>query len=196
MVPLSPHSLIIAARALVIMGAQDDQTFGDPPPKQPGAQPDSAPRDSWDLKFVHRCGFSAHYDQGSRTSSWPFPQEMTTAQLAMLGNDQRIMRDVPAPGDLFLMYSPPSHSFTQVGIVVAILGRGYYNRRTPYFDLYTIVGDTDETGLPGRGRAMRLPKRLSPAQGDRFLRWADLDAKGGMITYNRSTFLADARRTA
>ena len=48
--------------------------------------------------------------------------------------------------------------------------------------------------MPGRGRAMRFKRRLSPAQGDRFLRWADLDARGGMIEYTRSTFLADARR--
>ena len=39
---------------------------------------------------------------------------------------------------------------------------------------------------------MRLPKRLSPAKGDRFLRWADCEANGGMIRYNRSTFLRDS----
>jgi hypothetical protein len=31
MVPLSPQSLIISARTLALMGAQDDYTFGDEP---------------------------------------------------------------------------------------------------------------------------------------------------------------------
>src|SRR5450759_3922443 len=33
MVPLSPQSLIISARTLALMGAQDDYTFGDAPPR-------------------------------------------------------------------------------------------------------------------------------------------------------------------
>src|ERR1035437_2973038 len=86
--------------------------------------------------------------------------------------------------------SPQStKTFIQAGVIASVEARGQYDGRTPYFDAYTIVGDTDETGSPGRGRTMRLNRRLSPALGDRFLRWADMDANGGMIRYSRSTFL-------
>ena len=146
----------------------------------------------WDLKFVHRCGFASHYDQPGRASSWPIPVDLTHDELAAFGAAERITRDEPAPGDVFLTYCEADKRYIQAGVIASIQGRGRYDKRTPYFDLYTIVGDTDETGRPGRGRAMRLPKRLSPAKGDRFLRWADCEANGGMIRYNRSTFLRDS----
>ena len=157
MVPLSPQSLVISARTLALLGAQDDYTFG-----------------------------------RSRTSSWPLPMDLTHTELAQFGEAQRILRDEPAPGDVFLVAHPRTKTFIQAGVIASVEARGRYDDRTPYFDAYTIVGDTDETGSPGRGRTMRLNRRLSLALGDRFLRWSDMDANGGMIRYNRSTFLRDA----
>jgi len=155
MVPLSPQSLIISARTLALLGAQDDYTFGDAPPR-------------------------------------PLPMDLTHTELAQFGEAQRILRDEPAAGDVFLVSHPRTKTFIQAGVIASVEARGRYDGRTPYFDAYTIVGDTDETGSPGRGRTMRLNRRLSLALGDRFLRWSDMDANGGMIRYNRSTFLRDA----
>src|SRR5450830_704537 len=53
MVPLSPQSLIISARTLALLGAQDDYTFGDAPPRplQARASEHGSP-ERWDLRFV------------------------------------------------------------------------------------------------------------------------------------------------
>jgi hypothetical protein len=188
MVPLSPQSLIISARTLALMGAQDDYTFGDAPPRLLHA----GSLERWDLRFVHRCGYASHYDHRSRTSSWPLPMDLTHMELVQFAADHGILRDEPAAGDVFLVSHSRTKTFIQAGVIASVEARGCYDHRTPYFDAYTIVGDTDETGSPGRGRTMRLNRRLLPAQGDRFLRWSDMDANGGMIRYNRSTFLRDA----
>jgi hypothetical protein len=194
MVPLAPQSLIAVARALALMGAQDDYTFGDAPPRSQDA-PVSAhgSPERWDLRFVHRCGYSAFYDHRPRTSSWPLPMELTHTELAEWARLKRILRDEPAPGDVFLVFHPRTKTFIQAGVIASIDEKGRYDDRTPFFEAYSIVGDTDETGHPGRGRTMRLNKRLLPAQGDVFIRWGDLDVNGDMITYNRSTFLRDAK---
>ena len=193
MVPLSPQSLIISARTLALLGAQDDYTFGDAPPRSLHARAsEHGSPERWDLRFVHRCGYASHYDHRSRTSSWPLPMDLTHTELAQFGEAQRILRDEPAAGDVFLVSHPRTKTFIQAGVIASVEARGQYDGRTPYFDAYTIVGDTDETGSPGRGRTMRLNRRLSLALGDRFLRWADMDANGGMIRYSRSTFLRDA----
>ena len=70
MVPLSPQSLIIAARTLALLGAQDDYTFGDAPPRSlPARASEHGSPERWDLRFVHRCGYASHYDSLHGTSA-------------------------------------------------------------------------------------------------------------------------------
>ena len=194
MVPLSPQALIIAAQTLAFTGAQDDCTFGDPPPARPVDEiPPEGSKDRWDLRFVDRCGYMSHYDHGGRASSWPLPMDLTHAELAEFARRERLLRDEPAPGDVFLAGHPRTRVLVQAGVIVTVGAKGRYDKWNRYFDAYTIVGDTDETGLPGRGRVMRFNRRLLPAQGDLFIRWSDMDANGGMIRYDRSTFIRDAQ---
>ena len=195
MVPLSPQSLIISARTLALLGAQDDYTFGDAPsrPLQTSASEHGSP-ERWDLRFVHRCGYASHYDHRSRTSSWPLPMDLTHTELAQFGDAQRILRDEPAAGDVFLVSHPRTKTFIQAGVIASVEARGRYDHRTPYFDAYTIVGDTDETGSPGRGRTMRLNRRLSLALGDRLYRIIPPFASMSDHRRNRSPSATDSRR--
>ena len=198
MIPLSPHLLISTTLALSGMGAQNDESFGVPAPAPDEAAPsasDAAP--SWDLKFVQRCGYWSHYDFATRTSSWPIPHGLSPLEMARFGAAAGILHKTPQDGDIFLQYSLDTDKFGHVGVVARMLEEGVRDKdEAVYFDLYTVEGDTDEMGRPGRGRAMRLTRRLSPDDGDRFLRWSHLDKRDPDDARSAAAFAAVARRRA
>ena len=76
---------------------------------------------------MHRCGFASHYDQAGRASSWPIPVDLTHDELAAFGAAERITRDEPAPGDVFLTYCEADKRYIQAGVIASIQGRGRYD---------------------------------------------------------------------
>lgn len=176
---LSPQLLIATTRALAGLGVTE-QDFGEATPTEPLAGrlgQDEMPR-SWDARFIQRCGYWAHYDHRSRSSSWPIPVGLTTPELALFGLAHDILRDAPEPGDIFLQWGRQRDMFIHTGVVVDVLASHRVGGKMSFFDVYTVEGDTDEQGRLARGKAMRVRRRLSPALGDRFLRWAELDLEG------------------
>ena len=199
MIPLSPQLLVSTTLALAGMGAQNDESFGvpAPAPDEPVLGELARPRESWDLKFVQRCGYWSHYDIATRTSSWPIPYGMTPLEMARFGAAAGILHRTPAYGDIFLQYSLDTEQFGHVGVVAKTLDGGVRDEdEAEYFDLYTIEGDTDQMGRPGRGAAVRLTRRLTPDDGDRFLRWSHLDNRDPDDARSTAAFAAVARMRA
>jgi hypothetical protein len=178
MIRLSPRLLIATAGALAGLGAH-------PFHRAPGtgieqlyavhAGDAQAPRESWDAPLIQHCGYWAHFDYRSGRSAWPVPSAATVAELAAFGASRAILHSQPAAGDIFLQYTPRRRGFMHAGIVVDVIASGRYDARTPYYDLDTIEGDTDVDGRVAGGVTRRMTRRLSPASGDRFLRWAELE---------------------
>jgi hypothetical protein len=178
---LDAQLLIATTRALAGLGVAGEQFPGAATPINPdiGGALHEAERGSWDAQFIQRCGYWSHYDHRSRTSSWPIPAELTsTPELAQFGDAHGILRDAPRPGDIFLQWGPPEKAFVHSGVVAEVLASRQFRGKPPHFDLYTIEGDTDEFGRLKGGKAMRVRRGLSPAMGDRFLRWTDLECQG------------------
>ena len=168
---LSPQLLIATTRALAgmcITGEPDEDTVTTGEFQNREASPNR------DARFVQECGFWSHYDHRTRTSSWPIPHGLTTEGLAMFGMQHGVLHDTPLSGDIFLQYSPASKSFIHSGVIVEVLASFREGAEDPYFDVYTIEGDTDEMGRVRGGKTMRVRRRLSAMMGDCFFRWADM----------------------
>lgn len=181
MLRLSPELLIAAASPLVRINVSVGHELVDARP--PGAEAESGecgdvPSPS-DVRFIQHCGYWAHYDALTRTSSWPIPHALTVEDLATFGLAHDILYPTPMPGDLFLQYAPQRKAYVHAGIVVLVLDSGQFSPRAPYFDVYTMEADTEETTSIERAMLMRVRRRLLPGTGDRFLRWTDLDAPAG-----------------
>ncbi len=176
MLCLSHHLLIAAARALVGTGPVADMA---PTPALSGDDASAAPpsehvRPSWDLAFVQHCGYWSHRDAQTEQSSWPIPAGITRSELAAFGTARGILYSTPDVGDIFLQYGPSRKTFVHVGIVMAVLGSGQFCPKTPYFDVYTVEGDTGAYGRLHGGLTLRVRRRLNPGAGDRFLAWMEL----------------------
>ena len=198
MVRLSPQLLIVTAGALVGVGVDGERAFATPSEVTPAIDvaPKAESSASWNIRFLDHCGYWSHYDHRSRHSSWPIPQRLGAHELAAFGASRDILRKIPSPGDLFLQYARRQSSFVHAGVVVLVNDTGSMDAGAPYFDVYTIEGDTDHAGRLRGGRAMRVRRRLSPSLGDRFLRWADLDVDRGLTTPGISLIASAMRRGA
>jgi hypothetical protein len=73
--------------------------------------------------------------------------DLTHTELAQFGEAQRILRDEPAAGDVFLVSHPRTKTFIQAEVIASVEARGHYDHRTPYFDVYTIlIGEYEKLG--------------------------------------------------
>ena len=174
---LQPQLLIATTRAMAGMQVVVEHDLGDTRPVVPlvdGRRP-SAPRPSWDARFIHECGYWSHYDSSTKSSMWPIPLEFTTPELGLFGQRHDVLYDEPAPGDILLMHCPMWDAFVHSGVVVDVLTTIKHKGEKPMFDLYAIEGDVDKQGRLHGGRSLPVRRRLSPSRGDRFLRWAELD---------------------
>jgi hypothetical protein len=179
---LSPQLLIATSRALAGLRVTE-WDFGDTIEAEPRADPlgdssrrDEAPR-SWAVRFVLECGYWSHYEQRSRSSSWPIPRGLTTPDLALFGLAHNVLYDLPEPGDIFLMWGRRQKMFIHAGVVVDVLAIHRVVGMKPFFDVYSAEGDTDEMGRLARGKAMRVRRRLSAELGDQFLRWTEIQRR-------------------
>lgn len=175
---LSPELLIATMRALAGLGltAQD---FGEPAiaRPRPAHHDDGRSSPSWDTPFLQSCGYWSHYDHATRTSNWPIPVDLTTAELALFGEAHDILHAIPEPGDIFLQWDADSEAFVHTGVVVQVLGDCRIGTGRA-FDVYTVEGDTNQWGQLAGGRAMRVVRHLFPSRGDCFLRWCNLQTEG------------------
>jgi hypothetical protein len=204
MIRLSPYLLIATASALLRLGAHpEDHAPGGPidqlrtalplDDEPEGVEPVGAP---WDVPLVLHCGYWSHFDHRSERSAWPVAAVRTSPELAAFGAQHGVIHDSPEDGDIFLQYGPRQRRFVHAGIVVSVVAHGRSSRSTPYFDVVTIEGDTDQSGRLGGGVTLRVKRRLSPAAGDRFLRWTELERYDHYLARARLPGIANARRSA
>jgi hypothetical protein len=160
LIPLSPVLLVASANALAAM----------PPARRWG---------DGGVEFVHLAGRHSHYDVRSDRSSWPIPVGDSCAALARFAEGKGVLSvEPPAVGDVFLAWSPYERRYTSSGIVELVKHAGTYSTGLWYFDCRTIEGFP----RPRRphDEVKKEKRKLSPACGDRFVRWADLDARGAV----------------
>ena len=178
MTPLSPQLLIATTRALAGIGVNSEPGWKEAtlPALDARTVPGEARRVSWDARFVLQCGYWAHYDHRTRTSSWPIPLTLTTPELAVFGKARGVLYDEPEAGDIFLQYAAHRRAFVHSGVIVDVLER-IVAGLTMHYNVYTVEADTDEAGMLGGGKTMRVRRRLSPMLGDCFLRWVELEKR-------------------
>ena len=164
MIPLTPSFLIAAATSLV----------RDP---EEGATGCAA------AAFVHHVGYMSHFQYGAERSSWPLPSTASCAALAQYASNEDVLREEPAPGDVFLLWHAPTATFEHTGIVARVRDAGVTPGGTPWVDCDTIEGnggaDDNRTGDAAMTGVVRRVRRFYPTAtvGDRFIRWVDLDRR-------------------
>ena len=169
---LSPQFLINLSLALSGIGLTTEQITQDPVLLERDHTEKHPP--SWDAQFIHLAGFWSHYNPASRTSSWPFPTDLTTPELAMYGMTHNVLHDAPEPGDICLQWNVLLKTFVHSAVMVEVRDTHREPGQKPMYEVYTVEGDTNETGELYGGKAKRITRRMSAQWGDRFLRWADL----------------------
>ncbi len=131
-----------------------------------------------DVAFIQNCGYLAYHDSCAGHSAWPIPDGLSSHELALFGTASGVVHRTPREGDIFLMYSTRRRQFVHTGVILDVV-RHDTIERTEYYDIISAEGNTDHRGLVERGRTMKIERRVTPALGDRFLRWTDLVAVSG-----------------
>ena len=130
----------------------------------------------WDAAFVHHAGYWSHYDNRSGTSSWPLPATTIANDLGIFARKHRVLSDGgPQPGEIFVLYSPSRAAFVHTGIVVGVEPPTERFDGALEYQCHTIEGNVTATGRPDGPLMGRGARILSPAFGDRTIRWADLE---------------------
>ncbi|MDB4914701.1 MAG: hypothetical protein JWM95_2345 [Gemmatimonadetes bacterium] len=177
MARLSPQVLVQFARRAVQQELKWKPTAEHAPPIPDGAvsnDPTEACA-TLDVRLLQQLGFKAYYDEATGQSAWPVPLGMTPQELYLFGLEHGIVHDTPVSGDILLQRSLRTDDFIHAALVMTVNGHGALDH-VPYHDTSTVEGDTDHRGLLARGYTCKLNRRVCAAQGDRFLRWADLSA--------------------
>jgi hypothetical protein len=133
----------------------------------------------WSIAFVQYAGYAGHFCPVMRASSWPLPRTGNAQRLAEFATEVGVLSEgEPHAGEIFLTWSPARRIFIRGGIVLDAGEPRAYPSGTAYHPCLTIEGDTDSAGMP-RGHGVYLVRRnVSVDQGDRMVRWFDLDASG------------------
>ena len=138
--------------------------------------------------LVHHAGYWSHFDQRNGVSRWPLPapdvhDHHTT--LARFAERQGILSDArPQPGEVFLLWSPARLRFVHTGIVLSVerLPRDPAAERAPWrYECHTIEGNVTAAGGVAGARLGRVRRVLSPALGDRSIKWTDFDDGGEVM---------------
>ena len=138
-----------------------------------------------DVRFLQQMGFRAFYNEVTGTSAWPVPLGMTPYELALFGKAHGILHREPEGGDIFLQRGFRRSEYVHAGLVMTVDGKGVLDERIEYFETSTCEGDTDHRGMLHCGHTAKLRRRLSPTQGDRFLRWCDLEVANDLTINER-----------
>jgi hypothetical protein len=135
-----------------------------------------ARRAPWHTAFIHHAGFWSHFDHTAGHSIWPLPATDSAPALAAYALLHGVLREAPEVGDLFLLKSRARRRFVRAGIVVRIIGDGFWPNGGCFHECVTIEANTSET-LAAGGRILMHSRRFSPAVGDRFVHWTALEAR-------------------
>ena len=130
------------------------------------------------VEFVHFLGYHAHYDAATGRSSWPIPLRNSCAGLVRFAESRGILSaEPPAAGEIFLIWSEVEQRFMRAGFVAFVARAESWPGGARFFACHTI-----EAYSPGHSRNGGFAKdrrKLSPECGDRFVRWAELEGRGG-----------------
>jgi hypothetical protein len=182
MLPLSPSLLIAAANAFVGLDDSTEDAPGEGSLRAQFLREVRVPRAAvaaaaWHTAFVHHVGYWSHFDGAGRHSSWPLPPTNDPSRLAHFAKREDVLVTLPAPGDIFLLWSPRRRTFVRSGIVERIVDTGFRRNLHLFYDCVTIEGDTDECMSLRGGHTLRHLRTLSSQDGDRFIRWRDIHVK-------------------
>lgn len=126
----------------------------------------------WSAAFVHFVGYWSQYDPERQRSAWPLPPARTAAALAAYAAERdALIEDAPARGDIYVLWSPAEERFVRTGIVCGEGRLAFLRTGAPYFDCLTIDADTTREGALHGPNTVLMRRRLSPAAGDRLVRW-------------------------
>ena len=89
--------------------------------------------------------------------------------------ERDVIHEAPLPGDIFPHRSIRTENFVHAGLVSTADGR-LRVRDCVHYKATAIDGDTDHCGKLKGGYTYKVRRRFTPIMGDRFPRWADLDA--------------------
>ena len=168
--PLCPSLLIAAACALLEGARTADGTARLAEQFLMGVGA-GAPR-HWSAAFVHHAGFWSHFDHSMGRSIWPLPATADCDELGAFARFRNVLSSrVPAPGDVFLLWSPRRHRFVHAGIVLMAERFNSMACDPMRFACHTIEGNVTTTGGLGGDRLARVQRILSPLHGDRTIRW-------------------------
>lgn len=175
MLPLTPQLLVSTAIALAswqhqtkAKDAKHDRVFTD------------KARRASSLRFVHFLGFWSQFGFESGCSSWPLPISETIEALTDLAQRQGVLGSNPLPGDLFLLAQVRGKHHVLAGIVADVESAGTRLDGGPEFVCTTIEGELSPEGAANEASRLTIRlvrRRLSPAYGDRFVRWYELPAQ-------------------
>jgi hypothetical protein len=173
-IPLTPAFLVAAANAFVGLGEDGDDNRGQMVElflrevRQPPGQP-------WCAAFVHHVGYWSHYDHASLHSTWPLPATASCFELGEFARERGILLEQPAVGDVFLLRSKELRRFAHTGIVVELV-QTYGTGNIASYVCTTVEGNTNADGSRNGNTTLRKTRRFSIANGDRFIRWANVGA--------------------
>jgi hypothetical protein len=83
----------------------------------------------------------------------------------------------PEHGELFLHWSPARKAFIHTGIITDVGPRTSRMNGSAQYECRTIEGNITPTGRPEGSEMGRVSRFLSPACGDRSIRWTDLEER-------------------
>lgn len=136
--------------------------------RQPPGQP-------WCAAFVHHVGYWSHYDHATRRSRWPLPATASCYELGAFALVRGILVKQPRVGDVFLLHGAPQKRFVHTGIVVSVEGTYPTAAGDTLCACTTVEGNTNDDGSREGWCTLRKVRRFSVNEGDRFIRWTDLD---------------------
>ncbi len=175
MIPLAPSLVIAAANAFVGVGEQGGNNRGQMV-EMFLREVHQEPGQPWCAAFVHHVGYWALYDHEAQRSSWPL---QATASCALLGEDagkHGILKDEPQFGDVFLLYKPALKRFGHTGFIERVRWARKAGART-IWTCSTIEGNTNAEGSREGDGTLRKVRDFCPEDGDRFIRWVDLELR-------------------
>jgi hypothetical protein len=174
MIPLTPVMLVAAAHGFIGRGHEDasaDEQIGGLSLHALWSRPEC----SCSAAFVHHVGYWSHFDSAAGKSSWPLPAPGDCDQLADFARARGILMQQPQLGDVFLLHSKCIGGFAHAGVIVDVRDVSCTARGDRLYLCTTVEASPSDGASAGIVSAVRRSRRFSTADGDRFIRWPELD---------------------
>ncbi len=196
MMPLSPALFLAAASALVASDLRLPRRSK--PERGTEVDPDSrethAPEDGLaTAAFIAHVGYWSHRRAVGR-SSWPLPLGADCDGLARIGSERGVLiTGTPDPGAIYLRWSDCDQRFVHAAIVLSAMDVPPQAQGGWTYDCHVLEGRAEltrpEAGEPRIQTTLHWARQgrlgCSPALGDRFLTWVDLDRRNQLTRATR-----------